>query len=351
VTDDEKLIDEVLSGTLDVLRLAASKRREILRRLAKLEKELVDKLATEDLRRTDRAKLARFIKEADRIISEHYTQAQLELDMPGIAQTVADITGDSLKAVLGVDAIQLPLKDYFAAVASNVLLQGVPQADWWNRQTVQTQQVFAGAVRQGLASAETNQQIIARIVGKPRLGIPGVMDITRRNASTLVQTSVQAVANSARLETFRRNSDVIKGVKQISTLDSHTSDICIAYSGATWDLDGKPIMGNKLAFNGGPPRHFNCRSVLVPITKTFKDLGLNVPEGPSTKRASDEGPIAAKTTFDDFLSRKSQAYQDEVLGKGRADLWRAGKITLRDLVSGDGRPLTLQELRQKAGLE
>jgi hypothetical protein len=50
-------------------------------------------------------------------------------------------------------------------------------------------------------------------------------------------------------------------------------------------------------------------------------------------------------TFEQFLNRQPPAFADKVLGKGRAALWRAGKITLRDLVSGTGRPLTLEELR------
>ena len=38
---------------------------------------------------------------------------------------------------------------------------------------------------------------------------------------------------------------------------------------------------------------------------------------------------------------------DEQLGAGRAQLWREGKITLKDLLDGKGRELTLDELRDK----
>jgi hypothetical protein len=38
-----------------------------------------------------------------------------------------------------------------------------------------------------------------------------------------------------------------------------------------------------------------------------------------------------------------------VLGKGRAELYRAGTITLQDLTNGAGRPLTLAELTTKYG--
>jgi hypothetical protein len=139
---------------------------------------------------------------------------------------------------------------------------------------------------------------------------------------------------------------VIKGVEQISTLDSHTSEICMAYSGAQWDLDGEPLPGTTLPFNGGPPRHVNCRSVLVPITKTFKELGIDIEEPAPSTRASDEGPISATITFDDFLKRKTTEEQDAMLGKGKAQLFRDGKITLRDLLDQSGNPLTLKELEK-----
>lgn len=346
-----ELFDLILSGQLDVFRLAARKRAEILRRLARMEKELVDKLASGNLKRGQKRNFARFLKEADEIIKRHYSQALLELDLPQISETIAQVTANDLSIVLGPLApdIKLPTADFHAAVASEAMTNGVPQAEWWARQAVSTQQAFAAALRQGLASNETNQQLIKRVAGDK--GVGGVLNLARHQTAALVQTGVSSVANTARLATFRNNSDIVLGVRQVSTLDSHTSDICIAYSGQAWDLDGKPIRGSTLAFNGGPPRHFNCRSVLVPILKTFRQLGLDVDELKATTRASDEGQIAANTTFDAFLKRKSQGYQDEVLGVGRADLWRAGKITLRDLVSGDGRPLTLRELRRKAGLD
>lgn len=148
-----------------------------------------------------------------------------------------------------------------------------------------------------------------------------------------------AEANAARLAVFRKNADILLGVEQISTLDSHTCLICIAYSNGQWDLDGNPINGTTLPFDGGPPRHFNCRSVLVGISKNilFRDR--------QGTRASDEGQLNRKITFDEFLKRKSQTYIDEMLGKGRADLWRKGKITCRDLLNNEGRIISLEELR------
>jgi hypothetical protein len=64
-------------------------------------------------------------------------------------------------------------------------------------------------------------------------------------------------------------------------------------------------------------------------------------------RASALGPTGSDTSMAGFISRLSPAQQDDMLGKGRADLFRAGDITLRDLVSGQGRPLSLEELKAR----
>lgn len=341
------IFDEVIDNALLVFRLAAQQRGMTVDRLKKLEKELVGKLAEEQVTTRQKRRVETFFDLVDKVIDRHYRQLQLEFDFLGISTTVAEDMQAGLRIVLGYEGIRLPTDDYFAAIRGNVMIEGAPSQDWWRGQSQDLQFRFAAQVRQGLANAETNQQIISRIVGKS--GQPGIMETARRNAAALVQTSVQTVANDARRATFKANSDVIKGIRQVSTLDGHTSLTCIAYSECEWDLDFKPIgpKSKQKPYNGGTPRHFNCRSVEVPITKTFKELGLNIPEPKQTTRASDEGQIDAKTSFKQFLERKGKAYQDEMLGKGRADLWRAGKITLRDLVDGNGRPLTLSELKER----
>jgi hypothetical protein len=110
-----------------------------------------------------------------------------------------------------------------------------------------------------------------------------------------------------------------------------------------WDLDGNKLTGTTVDFRA-PPIHWNDRCVLSPIAKSFRDLGIPLDEptdeGP---RASADGPV--RTTFQDFLKRQSPTFIERVLGKQRAALFEAGKITVRDLISGTGRELTLEELR------
>lgn len=57
-----------------------------------------------------------------------------------------------------------------------------------------------------------------------------------------------------------------------------------------------------------------------------------------------DGQIPAMTTYLEWLKRQSHGRQDQVLGPVRAQLFRAGKLSLRDMYDHRGRWLTLDEL-------
>jgi SPP1 gp7 family putative phage head morphogenesis protein len=172
------------------------------------------------------------------------------------------------------------------------------------------------------------------------------METARRNARALVHSSVMSAANEARLATFRKNGKLIAGVRWLATLDGHTCPICAALDGQSWDLDGNKLKGTKVEFQA-PPIHWNDRCVLSPIPKSFRDLGIPIDEPTDEgERASSLGPVPGGTTFAEFFARLSPAQQDKQFGKTRAQMFRDGKITIRDLVSGTGRELTLEELHR-----
>jgi hypothetical protein len=203
-------------------------------------------------------------------------------------------------------------------------------------------------------NGESLTQAITRITGGTIDGVtvPGVMQTTKRKAGALASTAMSAVTNQAALQSYQANNDVIKAVTQLSTLDNRTSDICIAYSGQTWDINTlQPVMGSFLPYNGGPPRHFNCRSRLSPVTYSFKELGMDAEEIPAGTRASMDGQVPADITFNQFLRSKPQSFADDLLGPRRAELWRNGDINLTQLVDMRGNPMTIAQLEAKAGIK
>ncbi|MDE3957705.1 phage head morphogenesis protein, partial [Glaesserella parasuis] len=61
-------------------------------------------------------------------------------------------------------------------------------------------------------------------------------------------------------------------------------------------------------------------------------------------RASQDSPVSEQINYENWLKSKSPEQQDQVLGKGKADLWRRGVITFADMLDQSGRPLTLKDL-------
>ena len=130
----------------------------------------------------------------------------------------------------------------------------------------------------------------------------------------------------------------------------HNTTVCRAYDGATWDLNKQPIMGTKLPYGTGCPRHFGCRSVEVPLMKDLEEI-LGVPgmsEMPSSTRSSIDGQISTDVTFDQWMKSRPVSEQIEVLGKGRQKLYADGKLTLADMLNPNtGQVMSLKALREK----
>ncbi len=366
---DDQLADDILARQIMLFRYTASEKARVLAILKRMEEDLVELLFNSGTKLTtlDRADKARLLAQAQKLIADYYgeTSDTVAANLATLGQVEAGATAKSLgEAFQGAIVPALPSAAVFRRLVDATLIQGAPSADWWKRQAGDVAFRFKSAVAQGLAQAETNDQIIRRVRGRAA-GFSmvdgkrvyrytgGVMEVARNNAAALVQTSVQAIANQSRMDTFEANADVIKGYRQLSTLDGHTTLECIAYSGAEWDIKKQPIAPTTLPFVSpkgsisGTPRHWNCRSLITVITKTFRELGLDIPEFLPTTRSATGGPVSAALEFGAFLTRKGKAFTDDLLGPGRADLWRARKITLPQLLDQTGRPLTLEQLRKR----
>lgn len=348
----DQLLDELLRRAIGLLRVDASYRRDVARLLVAMQDELITRIVAADITAASRARLNALLADVQGYLATNYrTIAAMVADQAfELMQAESVFIAASINRLVGVSLVNaIADPRTLQLLTTELLIQGAPSAAWWSRQSQDLAFRFGMEMRLGLAQNETIAQLVRRIRGAPARGIPGIMPVARRNAEALVRSSVATVSNMARLETYRANADVIAGVQQLSTLDGRTTPVCVAYAGAVWDLNGEPIRGTTLPFNGGPPRHWNCRSTLIPVTKTFRELGLDRDEVAAGTRASMDGQVAADITFADWLRSKPPAFADDLLGKGRAEMWRDGKITLQQLLDGTGRELTLEELQRRFG--
>jgi SPP1 gp7 family putative phage head morphogenesis protein len=335
----DKLLDLTIIRQLLLERVIAGQSAALNKQLdaiaAALEKQLKGKEFTEyQGKRLDKA-----IAELKNIVTVN------EPDLSDLTEAEASFFRDAMVNV-GIDAV-LPPVTVLESVAQSSLIQGATIGNWFSRLTESARFDVERVVKNGVLLGQTNAQIAKELIG---IGDKGGEPIAkaRRDAMAITRTAVQTVAKDARLASLEANANIIKAVQWVSTLDSRTSSICMARSGKTWSYpDFKPI-GHKIPWNGGPPAHWNCRSSFIPITKSFEELtGGKIKDRvePST-RASMDGAVAADLTFDQFLKSKPPEFADKMLGKGRAELWRSGKITLNQLLDQRGNPLTLAQLKR-----
>jgi len=161
----------------------------------------------------------------------------------------------------------------------------------------------------------------------------------RRDHKTkaLVKTLITGFANKANVAVFRENKTLIKGFKLVVTFDSKTTPICIQHSAD----DILYTFDNYLV----PPFHVGCRTILVPVTYSWQELGArNRRKVPVGTRQSMDGGTPITNTYPKWLKGQSKEIQDDVLGKTFGRMFRTGKYKLTRFIDPTGKLYTIKEL-------
>lgn len=352
---NDALVDLFMERAIDLIRLEAGTRNKVVDLLNQLEKELVAAIAQIDPTGVASAayqqkRLAKLLESVKSAIRANYRDVNVLMasEIRNVADAEATWTGHAINASTQTEFVDAGITSTLLdKLVSDVMIQGAPSADWWGRQAQGLSDRFTDEMRRGIALGETNSELIDRIRGTNEAR--GLMDVSRDSAERLVRASVQTVANAAREQTYAENTDLISALQWHATLDTRTSIWCITRDGHQYEPTGShaPMDDGPLWLEGPGALHWGCRSTSIPVLKSWRDLGIDEDEVPRTTRASMDGQVANKLSFEEWLKKQSQQRQDTVLGVGKADLWRDGKITFRDLLDQNGRPLTTDQLREK----
>jgi len=253
----------------------------------------------------------------------------------GIAE--ATYIPQSINALVGVDIVNkvLPEPLIEKVINASFLDKGLLLKDAFAKFDDNLKNVMINEIRNGVLIGATNQQMIKNM--KPLFN-----SMTANNLDSLVKTSVATVVNDVRMQVYRENESIFSGYQHLSVLDNRTTFICMTRDNLRWSMDYKPI-GHKLPFKN-PPLHYSCRSILLPITKSYKELGLDIEEIPPSTRSSMDGLVPENISFTKWFDTKSKSFQEKYLGESRYKLYKEGKITLSQLVNQQGRKLTIKEL-------
>lgn len=226
------------------------------------------------------------------------------------------------------------------AAVSNSPIHGKLLKNWFDDIGRQTASRVTQQINIGIANGESVYHITRRLRGTRAAGFAdGILQESRRNIESVVRTAVSHTVNNSSEELYKLNSDIVKGVQIVATLDSRTTEICMSYDGKVFEVGEGPR----------PPFHHQCRTGTIPVLKSWKQMGIKLKEAPIGTRASMDGQVSSKLTYGSWLKNQKPEFQNEVLGPVRAKLFRGGKVRI-DHFARDGRVLTLEELRKREGL-
>lgn len=353
------LADEARIRAINLMRLSADEREKAVKMLRRLQKEIEEQIKVLDptasksaaAQKSRLAKLLGVVKEtvakSFKVHAENFTGAMT--DLADNEQEWILAMGNAIFGTGLFDAAITPAA--LKRIVTGPIVSGAPTQEWWSRQSEALIRRFSDQIRLGLLRGDSIEAMVTRIIGGTDSAgnrVPAVIDTTASGAEKLVRASVMSVSNEVRMNVLKENDDVVKGMQWIATLDSRTTALCASLDGLAWTLDGEPI-GHRTPFPGPPPLHYNCRSTLGPVLKTFREIGLDAKEMPQTTRASMDGQIPEAITFDKWLKAKEMetpGFAGKMFGKARAKLWNEGKLTLADMAAQKGNGVDRGGLRK-----
>lgn len=392
VTANESIRDALIRHQVNLQRLGVGLSNEAIGLLDKVEAQIADEIRKAAARgaAVDTSRGLRelqFLEDAIRSIREGAYQAAFGNVNDSVLDLVrheAEFSANNLDVNSPVQLdVVLPSVTTLETLVKAGTVEGHTLSDWFERVQADDTRRIVDGVRIGMTRGSSIDDIIRSVIGTTAAdGGDGITNLSRRYISSLVRTAVNSFSNQAREITMEANSDLVGFEVYTATLDSRTTLICQS-------LDGKvyPVGEGKF-----PPQHFGCRSIRVAMLS--QDLAGTRPMNPTTERqlvreyndlngtsalTRDDlprgtkgdfdayaqkrvreliGTVPASTNYQDFLTRQSASYQDEVLGVAKGKLFRSGGLSLSKFVHRDGSELTLAELAQsnrdaftKAGLD
>lgn len=324
---------------IDLQRVATWMLLQLTAQLDLLRDELVNSLVTisptgVDSYGAQQNRLAKLIARTEEQITKVYQE--LTSRMEGYFQDLADIEEEDQRkrmlAIFGLDIGRSKID------ADAMLILGATLAGWFDQQAGNLQFRISRTLADGVLNGDTLDKLLDRIKGTKDTGFhDGPLEASKTEGEMVLRTAADTIPNEVSEAIAENNPEpepaeptqsatVIRyGWQQISVLDNRTTQICRAYAWKIWNMHFEPV-GHKLPYDGGPPRHANCRSHIVMILL--------------------DDPVK-ETTFKDWLNQKPQAAQDKIFGKKKMDMWRRGVITDTDLIRQRDRQLTLDEFRAR----
>ena len=357
---------------IGLLRLSGSVQKKILALLDATEKDVADAVKRRLKRGLSVSSQQATINAIKGIRSKAWEKSATVWrdEMRALAQAEPEFLSTALKTVAPVTLdLVIPSIATLNAIVVKSPFEGKVLKEWAKSVAAADIARLEQQIRIGVTQGESAALIARRLVGSVQQGgRNGATEITRQNAAAITRTAINGISNQAKRAFYVANSDLFSEELYVATLDARTTPICQSLDGKFFPIGKGPI----------PPLHFNCRSLRVaslngeaigtrPMNaSTRRQLLGEYTKGKSFTAATRDalprghktafdtfarqrvreltGVVDAKVTYQEFLTRQSTAFQNEVLGPTRGKLFRSGGLPLTKFVNRQGDELTLAQL-------
>jgi len=172
----------------------------------------------------------------------------------------------------------------------------------------------------------------------------------KQNIETVTKSYIQSANAKAHEDIYEANKDIIDRVEWSAIMENGNTTTGRGTCPRCAALDGEQYKSTKSA--PSCPLHPRCRCMLLPITKTWRELGIDVDEMDEIHEKwyirSPGRKILSKGTIDgnyaDWWMTRSKSFQDNAIGPTRADLVRSKQIGFNDIVDKNGKLILLKDL-------
>lgn len=333
----ESLINLDASHQINVQRYGTKLSNSVIPFLEDAKNDVLHKLENEGATIRNKSRYTALLSSINKTLNKYYSSATVDINsgLSDFIDSEISFVDKSFNSILVDHDTILPSQEQvFKAATSNPMqLQSgavdlkTALASWKATEIKRANNFITLGFFQGQTSAQIAKQVKDSING-----------ITKRNAMSIVRTSVNHLSNQTRQTYYKENSDIVIGYKVIATLDTHTTPFCR-------DIDGRNVLKDD-SYQPMPPFHFGCRTSTTPLLNSKFDYLKS-----GATRSSKDGYVASTTTYYDWLKTQSASVQNEVLGKTKGLIFRNSGVTTEEfksmITNRFGKELTIEQLAAK----
>lgn len=158
-------------------------------------------------------------------------------------------------------------KKRFAEVSTSEVQEVVPEdaIAWYESYAIYLAGIYSEAILQkteSIIQEALEQGLHRKDIIKLLQESEEFKNFSESRLQTITRTEGTKAYNNGRVEQYRSSGGFVQAVQYSAILDRRTTHLCKRLNGKIIPLEDKSLIGMYT-----PPNHFNCRSILVPVTR------------------------------------------------------------------------------------